>query len=225
VAADSASGGDALAILNLDVTTLALKDTTFTAASGDRSWIGFGEGDTKGTPGRVVMVNDPTPGPVRPGQLFSSPTVTVTDLTDNASEHVTGIAIDSTGQLISTHGSQNTYLSYVDSPFHLRLAGEYAVASNVDGGVAFDPSVNGEATPAATRIGFTVVANNRIDIFDAAQYANRGILKIKNNLYGPLRVSRPMPGDPASTVLKLFAMTDKGLVVIDLSAADIKPAP
>ncbi|HEU4988298.1 MAG: hypothetical protein KGL93_05585 [Gemmatimonadota bacterium] len=222
---DSVLGGDALAVLNLDVASLAFKDTTFAAASGDRSWIGFGEGDTKSATGRVVMVNDPNPGPVDPRALFTSPNVTVGDLTENASERVSGIAIDSTGLLVAAHGQLNTYVSYVDNPFHLRLAGEYAVASSVDGGVAFDPSVNGEATPAATRIGFTAVANNQIDIFDAAQYANRGVLQLKNSLYGPLRVSRAMPGDPAGTVLKLFAMTDKGLVVIDLSSKDIKPAP
>jgi hypothetical protein len=222
---DSLAGGDALAVLNLDITSLSFHDTTFLAASGDRSWIGFGEGDASGLSGRVVMVNDPTPGPLDPRTLFTSPNVTVTDLTDNASEHVAGIAIDSTGLLLGTHGSNSTYLSYLDNPFHLRLAGEYAVASKVDGGVAFDPHLNGESTPAADRVGFTVTSANQIDIFDAAQYANRGILKLKNNLYGPLRVSAPMPGDPAGTVLKVFAMTDKGMVVINLTAADIKPAP
>ena len=222
---DSIAGGDALAVLNLDVTSLSFQDTTFLASSGDRSWIGFGEGDSKGLSGRVVMVNDPTPGPLDPRKLFTSPNVTVTDLTDNASEHVAGIAIDSLGLLLGTHGANNTYLSYLDNPFHLRLAGEYAVASKVDGGVAFDPHLNGENTPAADRVGFTVTSSNQIDIFDAAQYANRGILKLKNSVYGPLRVSGPMPGDPPTTVLKVFAMTNKGMVVINLSAADIKPAP
>jgi hypothetical protein len=222
---DSLAGGDGLAVLNLDITSLSFQDTTFLAASGDRSWIGFGEGDSKGLSGRVVMVNDPTPGPLDPRTLFTSPNVTVTDLTDNASEHVAGIAIDSLGLLLGTHGAANTYLSYLDSPFHLRLAGEYAVASKVDGGVAFDPRLNGEGTAAADRVGFTVTASNQIDIFDAAQYANRGILKLKNSVYGPLRVSVPMVGDPPGTVLKVFAMTAKGMVVINLTAADIKPAP
>lgn len=225
VEADSLKGGDALAVLNLDVGSLAFKDTTFVAASGDRSWIGFGEGDTQGAPGRVVMVNDPTTGPLDPRSLFTSPNVTVTDLTDNADEHVNGLAIDSTGLLVAAHGSLNTYLSYVDNPFHLRLEGEYAVSNDVAGGVAFHPDLSGEGSPEATRVGFTVTKSNQIDIFDAAYHDNRGIIQVKDSLYGPLRVSLPMPGDPPSTVLKLFAMTNDGLVVIDLSSQDIKPGP
>jgi len=58
-----------------------------------------------------------------------------------------------------------------------------------------------------------------------AYYINRGKLTLKNNLYGPLRVSRPFPGDPANVVLKLFGLSSTGLVVIDLTAADIKPGP
>ncbi len=225
VEADSLKGGDALAVLNLDVNSLAFKDTTFVTASGDRAWIGFGEGDTQGAPGRVVMVNDPTTGPLDPRSLFTSPNVTVTDLTDNADEHVTGLAIDSTGLLVAAHGSLNTYLSYVDNPFHLRLEGEYAVANDVAGGVAFGPGVTGESTPEANRIGFTVTKANQIDIFDAAYHDNRGIVEVKDSLYGPLRVSLPMPGDPPTTVLKLYAMTNGGLVVIDLSSQDIQPGP
>jgi hypothetical protein len=38
-------------------------------------------------------------------------------------------------------------------------------------------------------------------------------------------VSRPFPGDPANVVLKLFGLSSTGLVVIDLTAADIKPGP
>jgi len=34
-----------------------------------------------------------------------------------------------------------------------------------------------------------------------------------------------MPGDDPSVVLKLFAVTQQGLVVVDLTANDIKPGP
>ena len=35
----------------------------------------------------------------------------------------------------------------------------------------------------------------------------------------------PMPGDPPDVVLKLYAVSQQGLVVIDLTASDIKPGP
>ena len=219
VAKANALGSDAQAVLNLDMSSIGLKDTTFVAASGDRTWIGFVEGNTTGA-GRVIMVNDP----VAASPTFFSPVVSVTDLTNNASEHVNGLAIDSTGQLIGAHGALNTYLSFVSNPFHLRLGGSYADSSVASGGgVAMHPSLNGLSTPAASRIGFTAFSPTEIDIFDAAHFLNRGKLLLKNPLTGPIRVSAPFPGDPASVVLKLFAMTSAGLVVINLTATDIKP--
>jgi hypothetical protein len=34
-----------------------------------------------------------------------------------------------------------------------------------------------------------------------------------------------MPGDPGNVVLKLYAISQQGLIVIDLTANDIKPGP
>ena len=44
IAAAVAGGSDAEAVLRLDISTLPLTDTTFTAASGNRNWVAFGEG-------------------------------------------------------------------------------------------------------------------------------------------------------------------------------------
>ena len=52
--------------------SLGLTDTTFVASSGNRNWIGFGEGNTNGAVGRVMMVNDPA-GPA--ARLGSTPGV------------------------------------------------------------------------------------------------------------------------------------------------------
>ena len=92
IAAAVAGGSDAEAVLRLDIASLPLTDTTFAAASGNRNWIAFGEGHTTGA-GRVIMVADST-GPV---PNFFSPLVTISDLTDNASEQVFGLALDLTG--------------------------------------------------------------------------------------------------------------------------------
>jgi hypothetical protein len=64
-----------------------------------------------------------------------------------------------------------------------------------------------------------------IEVVDIAYYVNRAKLQLKNPIYGPLRASLPMPGDPGNVILKLYALTQKGLVVIDLTASDIKPGP
>jgi hypothetical protein len=125
-----AAGSDAEAVLRLDLGSLTLTDTTFVAASGNRNWIAFGEGHKAGA-GRVIMVADSlgaTPN-------FFSPLVTVTDLTNNASEQVFGLALDFTGGTVASHGLQS-YFAFVSDPFHLRLQGKYDSADN-GAGIAF----------------------------------------------------------------------------------------
>jgi len=205
-------------VANLEITSLALTDTTFLAVSGDKTWLAFGEGNTGGA-GRVMMVNDPTGA--APG--FFSPGVAVRDLIDNANERVYGVAVDSTGSTLAAHGSQS-YFASINNPFHLRLQGKYDSFDN-GAGIAFHPGANGNATVATDRLGFVGSQSGFIEIVDIAYFLNRGKLTLKSNLYGPLRASRPFPGDPAGTVLKLFGLSSAGLVVIDLTAADIRPGP
>jgi hypothetical protein len=209
---------DAEAVSNLDVTTLPLTDTTYAATSGDRSWVAFGEGDKPGA-GRVIMSHDPG-GPVPD---YFSPLVTISDLTDNAAEQVSGLALDLSGGTVAAHGSQS-FFSTVSDPFHLRLQGKFDSADN-GAGIAFDPAADGVLTPQQHRLAFVASASGQIEIVDVAYYVGRGKLQLKNPIYGPLRVSLPMPGDPPSVILKLYAMSQQGLVVIDLTAADIKAGP
>lgn len=214
----NALGGDVEVILGLDIESLALTDTTFVAASGDRNWIGFGEGNTDGN-GRIMMVNDPV-GPV-PG--FFSPGVTVQDIVHNASERVFGLAIDSTGLQATAHGLQ-TYVAALDNPFHLRLDGVYDSFDN-GAGVAYHPRAKSTNSLNEHRVLFTATQSGVIEIVDVAHYNNRGRITTKGGLYGPLRASGPLPGDPPEVILKLYGLTDEGLVVIDLRASDIKPGP
>lgn len=213
-----ASGSDAEAVLRLDVNSLPLTDTTYATAAGNRQWIAFGEGNSGGA-GRVVMVADST-GPV---PQFFSPLVTIADFTDNASEHIFGLAMDLNGLTVAAHGLQS-YFGAVSDPFHLRLQGKFD--SFDDGaGIAFHPLANGTLTPQDKRLAFVGASSGVIEIVDVAYYINRGKLPLKNRIYGPLRASLPMPGDDPSIVLKLFAVTQQGLVVVDLTANDIKPGP
>ena len=213
-----ALGSDIDPVSNLDVGSLALTDTTFVGISGDHSWIAFGEGNTSGA-GRIMMVNDSSG--TAPG--FFSPAITVADILDNANEKVFGIAVDSTGATVASHGAES-YFASVENPFHLRLQGKYDSFDN-GAGIAFDPGAYGINTPANDRLAFVGSQSGFIEIVDIAYYISRGKLTLKGDLYGPLRASRPFPGDPPTVLLKLFGLSSTGLVVIDLTAADIRPAP
>jgi hypothetical protein len=214
----AALGSDIDAESGISIPSLALTDTTFVGISGDHTWIAFGEGNTGGA-GRIMMVNDPSGS--SPG--FFSPAITVKDIIDNADEQVFGIAVDSIGATVASHGAES-YFATVDNPFHLRLQGKYDSFDN-GAGIAFDPGAYGINTPANDRIAFVGSQSGYIEIVDIAYYINRGKLTLKGNLYGPLRASRPFPGDPPSVIMKLFGLSSNGLVVIDLTAADIRPGP
>jgi hypothetical protein len=170
------------------------------------------------------MVNDNAPpGPVDPNNLFFSPGIDVADIMDNASEPVFGLGIDKHGKTLAVHGAQS-YFASVEYPFHLRLQGKYN--SLDDGaGVAFHPLSDGRFTPEPSRLAFIASATGEIEVMDVAYFINRGRLPLKYPIYGPLRASLPMPGDDPATILKLFALTQRGLIVIDVTQADIKPGP
>jgi hypothetical protein len=136
---------------------------------------------------------------------------------------VFGVALDFSGKTVASHGLQS-YFATVSDPFHLRLQGKYD-SFDQGAGITFDPQADGVLTPQANRVAFVAGANGQIEIIDAAYYISRGRLLLKNPIYGPLRASRPMPGDPAVVIMKLYAVGEKGLVVIDLTANDVKPGP
>jgi hypothetical protein len=219
-------GSDVDPVLRLDLPALALKDTTYVSASFDNHWFAFGEGNSApGTQGaRIIMVADSVPataGAKTP--QFLSPLVTVRDLTENAAERVFGLALDSTGRNVLAHGLES-YLSEVANPFHLRLQGKYN-SLDAGAGVAFHPLANGRTTPQASRLAFIASSTGEIEVMDAAYFINRGHLPLKYPIYGPLRASLPMLNDDPAVILKLFALTQRGLIVIDVTQNDIKPGP
>jgi hypothetical protein len=235
IAMVNAQQGDVIGRLDVDVNKLGLTDTTFVAASGDHNWIGFGEGNTSGRTGRVMMVKD-TANTQR-DSIYFSPGVTVTDLLQNASESVFGMSLDRHGANVAVHGTK-TYFASLEAPFHLRLQGEYD-SFDRGAGVVYHPSADlrngffGSSPSDSTRTAYVASSNGSIEIVDAFNFVSRGSLQIKGTLYGPLRASLPFAtdnvgipaNDPRFIVLKLFGLTSNGLVVIDLRAKDIKPVP
>lgn len=211
----------------VDVESLALTDTTFVGWSGNRNWIAFGEGAKAGA-GRVMMVNDPAGTPLN--GIFFSEGVDIIDLVDNASEPVFGLALDVQGRALAVHGAQS-YFGAVEYPFHLRMQGRFD-SFDRGAGIAFHPQAN--VNPAVqtdrndpTRLAFVASENGTIEIIDAYYFVSRGRVVVRNKLYGPLRASLPLTAAEAAAgvVVKLYSMTDQGLVVVDINASDVKPVP
>ena len=209
---------DATLLINVD--PVGITDTTFVALSADKNWIAFGQGNAN--PG-FMMMGQATPNSGLPP--FFSPLITQFDLTNQASERVFGLAIDSTGLTIAAHGSQS-FFSAVDLPFHLRLQGIYADAGTGGAGIAYHPRANGTASPTCERLGFVADGAKAIHATDLAFFIRRGRFDLKHQLYGPIRVSRPLAGDDPTIILKLYGVSlTGGLTVIDLRTADITDVP
>ena len=196
-------------------TITGVTDTTFVAVSADRNWIAFGTGNSD--PGNLLMR--------RASPFFGSAILSQEDLTNNAAERIFGLAIDSTGLIVSAHGNQS-YFASVDDPFHLRLQGIYGDAGTGGAGIAYHPRANGTGSPTCERLGFVADGAKAIHAVDIAYFIRRGRFDLKHQLYGPLRVSRALAGDDPTIILKLYGISlTGGLTVIDLRTADIIDVP
>jgi hypothetical protein len=161
----------------------------------------------------------------RASPFFGSAILSQEDLTNNAAERIFGLAIDSTGLIVSAHGNQS-YFASVDDPFHLRLQGIYGDAGTGGAGIAYHPRANGTGSPTCERLGFVADGAKAIHAVDIAYFIRRGRFELKHQLYGPLRVSRALAGDDPSIILKLYGISlTGGLTVIDLRTADIIDVP
>jgi len=218
VAALRASGANVDEVKDLSVGSLALPDTNFVAVGGDRRRVAFGEANTGGGAGRVVIVYDPSGTPAYSEQ-YSAP-IEVKDLTNNASDHVFGLAINGNSTNVAVHGFETFF-----SDSALRLQGKFATF-NTGAGVAFHPgNIDEETADVTARVAFVASGDFSIQIVDSYNYRLRGRIPIRSNLYGPLRAVTPTSaerGADPSLVVKLFGLTVEGLVMIDVHASDIK---
>lgn len=207
--------------VNIDFNSLGLTDTTYAAASGDGRWISFGEGNKGPVARNFVLLDD---GTVPNTYTYASPSLNVLDLMTNASDQIFGVALDKTGKTLGVHGTETAF-SAVTYPFTQRLQGKKSTFAKGTG-IAFHPNADGVNSPADSRLAFVASSNGTIEAVDIAYYDFvRGALATKFNLYGPLRASLPFPGDAPNVIFKLFGVSSKGLVIVDVTAADLKPGP
>jgi hypothetical protein len=203
---------------------LALRDTTFVAASGDREWVAFGEGG--GEPedaGRITLWDASTQGIHR--------RLLVADLVNNASEKVTGLDLNYDGTLGSASGLFASYYWSTD----LRLQGSVTKTVEAGAGAVLHPDHPSfsPAIPSSERtLAFVGQADFTVRILDTVHFTERGQIHIRNNIVGPLRVAPPLPSDNAGSgrncsgsdcvVVKLYGITDAGgVVVVDVRRRDI----
>lgn len=219
-AAIRAAGGDAVAE-RVTAESLALTDTTFVAVGGDRRWVAFGEGNTAGRPGRIMMVYDPLGSTT----LNATPGISVRDLTDNASDRVTGVAINSNSTTVGVHGTE-AYFAEIseDYRFQLRLQGKFATSGS-GSGIVFHPQNDGTSDDTnRRRVSFVGAGDPKVQIIDSYFFRMRGELELAAPLYGPLRAINPTAAEAAAGVtVKLFGLSANGLVIIDVLNSDIAP--
>ena len=215
-----AAGGDAVAE-RVTAESLALTDTTFVAVGGDRKWVAFGEGNTQGRPGRIMMVHDPLGSTT----LDATPGISVRDLTDNASDKVTGVAINSNSSTVGVHGAEAYFAEISDDfRFQLRLQGKFAT-SGTGSGIVFHPQNDGTSDDTnRRRVSFVGAGEPKIQIIDSYFFRMRGELELRSPLRGPIRAINPTPAEAAAGVtVKLFGLSADGLVIIDVLNSDIAP--
>ena len=209
-------GADVEAPRDLNAASLALTDTTFVSVGGDLRWLAFGEGATS-RPGRVILVKD-TIG-TDPFQATYSDGIEVVDLTNNASDRVFGVALNSNSSMLGVHGAGAFF-----GDTALRLQGTVEMGGGA--GIVFHPSHNGTGQLADPlhRTAFVAEADTTIAILDTYFFRQRGTLHLRQNVTGAVRAVLPtaaeLAADPELAV-KLFALTPTGMIVINVRRCDI----
>jgi hypothetical protein len=207
-------------------TRIGLADTTYVAASTDRSTIAFGEGDTAPF-GRVFLccTISNTPAGIELGLINE---VAVGDLVGNAAERVIGVGLNSNGSLGIARGFNSVYYFSRD----LRLQGEFrAGMSGGVGGAAIHPGHAAVLQLGDDALSFAATGNKSIKIIDALHFFERGEVFIRDNVAGPLRAVTPLAGEngslapthPDFIVVKLVAVTaGDNVVVVNVRRRDIQ---
>jgi len=176
---------------------VGFSDTTYIAWSKDLSTLGFGEGNTAGV-GRIILwtaAGDPlTP------ELGAVTTQGTTDLINNASEEVNGLALNADGSFGAARGSNSAYFFSNDlrQEGPLRLQGVFSPGvTGGTGGIALHPHHgSGDAVSSSFQsLAFVPTATRSIKVVDTFHFFERGDIPIRDNIVGQLRSFPALPGE------------------------------
>lgn len=172
---------------------VGLSDTTFVAASGNRQFVGFGEGAV-GPFAEVWLW--------RAADRAISDDIAVSDLVGNASERVLGIALNRDGSIGGARGATAAYFFSNDVALEgdLRLQGIFSSGiAGGNGGIALDPlhQYDLNAGSNSRTLAYVATVNRSIKIVDTFHFRDRGEIQIRDNIVGPLRAALPAASENA----------------------------
>ncbi len=205
-----------------DFSKITFQDTTFVGRSEGRHRVIFGEGAAQN--GRILLWKS--------ADTAISNEIRVSDLVGNGSEHILDVMLSSDGTLGIARGTNGAY-SFKNDDLRLEGFTRPGQAASRSGAVLHPDhpeyiGFGGPPASSATTVAF-VDAGQLVRIVDTTHFGPRGEIEVRDNIIGPLRISRPLPGDNVGCsgveclVAKLYAVTDAGaVVVVNVRAGDIR---
>lgn len=191
---------------NRDITEIGLTDTTFVAVSGDHSTVAFGEGAREHA--RVmVLVDSAGAGPTDP--LFKHGEIQ--DLVGNTAERVIGLALNEDGSLGVARGAEAYFFSR-----DLRLQGMVSTGAQ-SGGVDMHPE-NRADEPTVRRSFVSGIQENGlayIDVVDSFHFRQIARIFMRDPVTGPVRAVQ------AEGAMLIYAVTERGVVVVEVLTDDL----
>lgn len=198
----AALGYDTEFHFNKDIGEIGLSDTTFVAVSGDHGTVAFGEGARQN--GRVMVFVDPL-GASPDEPLFKHGEIA--DLVGNTAERVIGLALNEDGSLGVARGDEAYYFAR-----DLRLQGVVETGAQ-SGGVDMHP-----ANPTVRRSFVSGVEDTGlayIDVVDSFHFRRLARIFMRDPVTGPIRAVE------AAGSLLIYAVTDEGVVVVEVLPDDL----
>lgn len=214
-----AQGGDVVAFVGSSwrlPEAVALADTTYVAASGDRRWVVFGEG-ARDRAGRIMMW-DATRGVLSLVQ-------DIQDIVNNASAPIFGVDLNANGTLGVARGAEGTYFFGND----LRLQGSFLPGNTGGRGAALQPGSNGNRT-----LAFVGSGNQTVQVLETTHYTPIGEIPVRENIVGPLRAAPAREGGRACpqdfrqgpvdcVVATVYGITEgRNVLVLDVLRGDLR---
>lgn len=200
---------DAQIFPNLNIETIGLSDTTFVAASGNHDFIAVGEGARRNArlptfqvsgPDDLTLVGD------------------VVDLIGNTAERIIGVSLNLDGSLGIARGDQAYFFTE-----RLRLQGVVESGAPT-GGVAMHPGNFGYPN-GPNRLAFVSGVDGSgpyVDVIDTFNFFRISRLYVRDPVVGALAVAPRAAADPGNVVLRLYALTPRGIVSLQVTTADLQ---